>query len=426
MRITILAIGTRGDVQPCLALGLGLRSAGHDVRVSAFSDFEQLVSQAGLPFLPISGSMRDLIQSEAAREIARSGGNVVKAVRLMAEILESLTEKLCQDLLNACRGSDFVIYSSAAPHGYHLYAIPEALGIPCMAAYLFPMFGYSRSFPHPLWPFDLHAMGAGSWLSNVATQQLIWQPFRKIINNWRRNVLGLRPVPLFGPYNSLQERPILYGYSPSLIPPPSVPWAYVTGFWFLDQPSAWTAPPALLDFIHSGSAPVYIGFGSVNSDEAKRVTDISIAAAAKAGQRAIVLTDDHHAGRASAEVFTVGSVPFDWLFPHVAAVVHHGGAGTTASVLRAGVPSVVVPFKGEQHFFGRIVKKVGAASASIPQKRLTEEALAAAIQTAVADPQIRARSAELGRRIRAEDGVGQAVRVFHHVARSVIRKDPNG
>ena len=415
MRITILAIGTRGDVQPCIALGLGLLSAGHQITVAAFSDFQEMIAASGLRYAEIRGSMRDLVQTDAAREIARSGNNLVKATRLMAEILETLTSRLCENLLQACRGAEAVIFSTAAPHGYHLYAIPEALGIPCVAAYLFPMFGYTRSFPHPLWPFDVHLAGVGSWVSNIATQQLIWQPFRKTINTWRQDVLKLQPVPFMGPYRSLHQRPILYGYSPSVIPSPprSVDWAHVTGFWFLDHAPGWTPPPALKAFIEAGPPPVYIGFGSVNSNEAEQVLKVATEALKQSGNRGVLLSESTEWESVSSDdVFLTDGVPFDWLFPHVGAVVHHGGAGTTAAALRAGVPSVVVPFKGEQVYFGRVVERAGAGPALIKRTELSAERLAAAIRTAMTDQSIRNRARLLGKQIRAEDGVGEAVRTF--------------
>jgi UDP:flavonoid glycosyltransferase YjiC (YdhE family) len=419
MRITILAIGTRGDVQPCIALGHGLRSAGHQVSLAAFSDFDRFVSDEGLTYVPIRGSMSDLVQTEMAQEIAKSGTNLVKATRLMASILETLTSRFCVDLLNACRGADIVIFSTAAPHGYHLYAIPESLGIPCIAAYLFPMFGYTRDFPHPLWPFDLHLGGIGSALSNTVVQQLIWQPFRKTINRWRRDVLSLPPVPFQGPYDTLHERPILYGYSPSVIPPPAQPisWAHVTGFWFLDSSPFWRPSQALTDFLASGPPPVYIGFGSVNSAEAQQVMHVARKTLDRIRSRAVLLAGSTSLpGRISDNLFVTDPVPFDWLFPRMSAVVHHGGAGTTAAALRAGVPSVVVPFKGEQFFFGRLAAKLGAGAMPISRNKLTPETLGQAIRFVTSDPNVKRRATQLGRKIQREDGVGEAVRVFEELA----------
>lgn len=418
MKITILAIGTRGDVQPCIPLGLGLEAAGHSVSIAAFEDFGPLVTASGLPFRPIGGKMTDLIQSESAREIARSGGNLVKATRLMAEILESLTGRFCEDLLNSCRGAETVIFSTAAPHGYHLYAIPEALGIPCYPAYLFPMFGYNRVFPHPLWPGRGRDGEVYNRMTHRAIEQLMWQPFRRTINDWRARILKLPPVPFFGPYRDMRKRPIIYGYSPEVIPapPPEIDWAHVTGFWFLDRDPSWAPPQELESFLNSGAPPVYIGFGSINFSESDKALSIVLEALSQTNLRAILLgTPAMKQGLLSEKIYVIHSAPFDWLFSRVAAVIHHGGAGTTASGLRAGVPSVVIPFKGEQMFFGQTVARLGVGVEPLNRSTLTADAVRDALIRTTTDEVMKQRAGALGARLQQEDGVAKAVAVFNRL-----------
>ena len=175
----------------------------------------------------------------------------------------------------------------------------------------------------------------------------MWQPFAGPGNRWRRDVLGLPPLRL-GPFGRIhREVPILYGYSPTVLPRPD-DWPHqhqVTGYWFLDRPGDWGPPPALVDFLADGPAPVYVGFGSMAPADAERLTAVALEALARTDQRAVLLAGWAGLGRAASSdrVLVVDSIPHDWLFPRMSALVHHGGAGTTASGLRAGVPAVVVP-----------------------------------------------------------------------------------
>ncbi|MFZ6028546.1 MAG: glycosyltransferase [Chloroflexota bacterium] len=239
--------------------------------------------------------------------------------------------------------------------------------------------------------------------------------YRRPINDWRRNVLGLPPAKR---ETHLNGRPVttLYAYSPSVIPRPA-DWddtVVVTGYWFLDAPVGWQPDPALVQFIQNGPPPVYVGFGSMFMGGGVHKTAMVTTALKLAGQRGVLATGwgGLTKGTNADDIFVVDSVPHDWLFPQMTAIVHHGGAGTTAAALRAGKPGVICPFVGDQFFWGRRVAALGAGPAPIPQRKLTAERLAEAIQKAVTDPLIQSRSAALGEKIRAEDGVGQAVRMF--------------
>jgi sterol 3beta-glucosyltransferase len=185
----------------------------------------------------------------------------------------------------------------------------------------------------------------------------------------------------------------------------------VTGYWFLDTPSDWQPPQDLVAFLEHGPAPVYVGFGSMAFHDAARHMAHVLQALRKLGQRAVVASGwgGLKVEEVPASVFVVDSVPHDWLFPQVTAVVHHGGAGTTGAGLRAGKPTVICPFVGDQLFWGRRVAALGVGPRPLPQRRLTGERLAEAIHTAMNDEGMRQRAAALGAVIRSEDGVGQAV-----------------
>jgi sterol 3beta-glucosyltransferase len=209
---------------------------------------------------------------------------------------------------------------------------------------------------------------------------------------------------------------MLGAYSPSVIPhPPDWPDSvHITGYLFLESGSDWTPPPDLDRFLAMGDPPVYIGFGSMAGRSPEELAELIAEAIAKSGQRGLLLKGwgGLKPEWVPDEVYVAESVPHSWLFPRVSAVVHHGGAGTTAEGLRTGAPTVIVPFAFDQAFWGRRVRALGAGTDPLPLKRLSADRLAEAIMTAVSDPQIRHRARSCGQAIRAEDGVGDAVRVI--------------
>ena len=236
----------------------------------------------------------------------------------------------------------------------------------------------------------------------------------------RQDVLGLPSAPFFGPYRSsaLEGQPVLYGFSPSVIPRP-IDWdkdKKITGYWFLEE-DAWQPASNLVDFLNSGPAPIYIGFGSMSNRNPEETAELVIKAARLSEQRAILLSGwgGLHSNDLPDLVFLLNAVPHAWLFPRVAAVVHHGGAGTTAAGLRAGVPSIIIPFFGDQPFWGARVAESGVGPKPIPRKTLTAEKLAQALQAAVTNEAMRQRAATLGSRIRAEDGVASAVDILQRI-----------
>jgi UDP:flavonoid glycosyltransferase YjiC (YdhE family) len=211
----------------------------------------------------------------------------------------------------------------------------------------------------------------------------------------------------------LRRSPVLYGFSPLVIPPPP-DWGgnvHVTGYWFLEPAVSWTPPADLTTFLDGGPPPIYVGFGSMSSRRPEETTRLVLSALAQTGQRAVLLSGWGGLTKADLpdSVLMIHSVPHDWLFRRVAAVVHHGGAGTTAAGLRAGAPSVIIPFFGDQPFWGQRVVALGVGPEPIPRQQLTAESLAAAIEEAVTNVAMRRRAADLGEQIRAEDGVARAV-----------------
>jgi sterol 3beta-glucosyltransferase len=237
--------------------------------------------------------------------------------------------------------------------------------------------------------------------------------YRNPINQFRKDVLGLPPAK---GETSLHGKPItkLYAYSETIVPRPA-DWdesSVVTGYWFLDAPTSWQPDPELVRFLQEGSTPVYIGFGSMFMNGGKQKTEIVLQALRLAGQRGIIATgwggltgEDK-----SKDIFVLDSVPHDWLFPKVANIVHHGGAGTTGAAIRAGKPQIICPFVGDQFFWGRRMTDLGVSPPPIWQAKLTTERLADAIKLAVTDNSIHEHAASLGETVRAENGVERAVK----------------
>ncbi|HEU4325317.1 MAG TPA: glycosyltransferase [Roseiflexaceae bacterium] len=407
MRILILTLGTRGDVQPYVALGMGLRAAGYDVTLMTETGFAGFVEERGLRFAPLRSELLSLLQTPEGKAAAVGKGNPLKLLRQVGPMLR----RMLDDEWAVAQGIDAVIYHPKAMGGH---SIAQKLGIPGILALPLPLYSPTRAFPSLLLPFD-NLGGTLNQLSHRAVLALTRASVSGVLNRWRKEVLGLPPA---GDELTLHGRPLLrlYGYSPAVLPTPD-DWAgrsIATGYWFLDRPADWQPPAALLEFLRGGPPPVYIGFGSMPAEDARANTALTLEALARAGQRGVLATG--WGGLAAAElppsIHLLEQAPHDWLFPQMAAVVHHGGAGTTAAGLRAGMPTVICPFFGDQPFWGRRVAALGAGPQPIPQRRLTAARLAEAIRTAVGDPALREHAAALGATIRAEDGVARAIELI--------------
>ncbi|GAB4378566.1 MAG: glycosyltransferase [Elainellaceae cyanobacterium] len=417
MRIAIVALGSQGDVQPYIALGKGLKAAGYDVRLLTHENFEGLVTSYGLEFYPMQGNVQELIETPEMRELAEKGNFITMTLRTAKET-KRVAIRWAQAGLEACRGMDLLI---AGVGGLYLaLAFAEKLDIPLLPAFVFP-FTPTKDFPGVLFPQSINRFGGTvNWLSHQVLRQIIWQGSRTGDVAARKQVLDLPASSFFGPHQSshLYRLPTLYGFSPSVISKPS-DWrnTHVTGYWFLDAAPDWIPPSELVEFLQAGPPPVYIGFGSMGNRDPEETADLVLEALAKTGQRAIMLAGWSGMRKENMpdNAFLVGSVPHTWLFPRVAAVVHHGGAGTTAAGLRAGVPTVIIPFFGDQGFWGQRVADLGVGTYPIPRQQLTAERLARAIQTAVTDPAIGQQAADLGAKIRQEDGVANAVAIIQSI-----------
>lgn len=427
MRVRVITIGSEGDVRPYVALGAGLRAAGHDVRLVSHPGFEGLVREHGLEFAPVSGDPRELHGNSQLRALHDHGRNLYRWWRTFNDVDAPLMRRRLRDCWEACADAEVMIVS-LLPYLFG-YAIARKLQVPLVRAFYFPV-SPTGAYPPDFLPAGLRLGRRFNRATYHVQRHLVWQIARPWLARACREVLGPGPMPLLEPFGELdrQRQLLLYCYSAAVAPPPPDwgSWIHVTGYWFLDRPTDWTPPTALTAFLEDGPPPVYVGgFGSMTNRDPAELARLVVGALASAGQRAVVLTG--WGGLRPSElppgIFAVDWVPFDWLFPRMAAVVHHGGAGTTAAGLRAGVPTVIVPFFLDQFFWGRRVFELGVGPRPIPRKRLEAAALAAAVRIAATDPDMRARAAAVGARIRAEDGVARGVAAFErHLGATAPRR----
>jgi UDP:flavonoid glycosyltransferase YjiC (YdhE family) len=421
--ITLLTLGSRGDIVPYLALGRRLRAAGHAVRVVTHANFAPLAADYGLDFHPIRLDVKSLVASHEGQQLLGAGQNVLRQAAAIKRTFVRLSDETARDLLDpTLRVTDAVLCQ--LPGALYGADLAEAAGVPLIQLAVMPL-ERTRQWPHLACPAWLGRLPGFTHLSYPLVEQLVWQMFRPSINRFRRR-LGLRPQGMRGYFRQLGARgvPVLNAFSPLVVPrPPDWPaHIHQTGYWFPHDP-AWQPPPALLRFLEDGPPPVFLGFGSMPLRDPARTAATLLEALRLSGQRGLL-----HAGwggLAAADlpptVFPLRYAAFEWLFPRTAAVVHHGGSGTTAMGLRAGVPSVLVPFTFDQFFWAERVQALGAGPRPVPYAALTAPRLAQALTAAVTDPTLRARAHTLGQALAAEDGLGQAVAVIERSLSSVTR-----
>src|SRR5215211_5591678 len=322
MKVTILTAGSRGDVQPHVALGAGLKAAGHEVTLTTGKGFAGFVAEHGLRHAALDVDLFERMQTPEGKA-ALAGKNLPGTIRKVV----ATYRRMLDDEWAAARDADAIVYHPKALGGYH---VAEALGVPGFLAHPVPMFSPTRAFPNPVLPFTslggyLNAASYGAFL------RLLTAPFHRTINHWRKESLGLPPRRLTASELEIEGKPVrsLVCCSPRVVPPPA-DWegsTTVTGYWFLNGRDDWRPPSSLANFLASGPPPVYVGFGSLAGWTPDKVVAAAIAALRKSGQRGVLVTGG---GRAPpdlpADVYAIESVPHDWLLPRMAAVVHHGGA----------------------------------------------------------------------------------------------------
>ncbi|BEI90937.1 uncharacterized protein CcaverHIS019_0310070 [Cutaneotrichosporon cavernicola] len=445
LNIVIFIVGSRGDVQPYLALALELiRTRGHRVRLATHAIFADLVKQttvrlAGLTDengTPLTSKLEHFDIGGSPEELmsymVRNPG-LVPGITALASGDIRRKRRMVKEMLVGCylscftpnqHGEPFAADAiiSNPPSFAHIH-VSEALGIPLIMSFTMP-WTPTTAFPHPL--VAAKSSSPDHKLNNYASfllaDALMWQGLGDLINHFRYSILGLRPLSHMAGPLTLQrlQIPFTYAWSEHLLPKPA-DWKGnmdVVGFYTMDSDTRFTPDAALAKFLAAGEPPVYFGFGSVVVDKPDQLTNIILNAVERTGIRAVVSAGWAELGAGDdipSSVFIIkGNVPHDWLFAEgrVAAVCHHGGAGTTAAGLRLGVPTIVVPFFGDQWFWGNAVYHAGAGPEPIPYTELTVGRLVAGLEVALAPATLEA-ARKMGEQISVEDGVSDGVRSFH-------------
>lgn len=408
MKILIFAIGTRGDVQPFVALAHGLLAAGHDVKVSAPKNFSAYIEGEGIAAAPLPTDFQAMLEEPEMKAAMNSIKGRLKAFRWATDIMNAQLSAIWS--IGQEVQPDVIIHHFKAPISAHLARKLGAVSLPVL---LQPAFAPTRAFP-PSILFSKSLGGRGNKLAHHLTRCLTKLGTGMMVKRWLKasgTDIG-PPLDMTAGFGSDVTR--IHAYSPSLVPrPEDWPDGEVQPGYFLTEPQDFEPPADLSGFLDTGETPLYMGFGSMPNMDHETLNAAILGALEKTGQRAVIATGWGGIGGldAAENVHILESVPHSWLFPRVSAVVHHGGSGTTHEGLRWGKPSVICPFFADQPFFGERVYQLGAGPAPIRQKNLTAENLAEAISIALL-PETRAAAERVAAAMRAENAVADMVRLI--------------
>jgi len=406
MRVVLAPVGSRGDVQPMVALGQRLEGAGHDVTMVVAENFRPLVEGVGLSYVRGGGDVEAIVRSEVQ---GRLGNPFV-----FLNVVRGLIDEQFAALEAACEGADVLVgtlLQVAAP------SVAERLAIPLLFASYFPASSPTAELP----PALSNLAGGPAWLNRAAwTAQtfLVNHTLRGPVNRHRAR-LGLPQVDDLQRH-AVERSGLLLATDAQLGPAPT-DWTFKhhdTGFWYLDSPEP--LPDDVEAFLAAGDPPVYIGFGSMPSVDPTGQTEVIAEACAALGCRALVSAGwaNLGGGVTSSRIKTIGPVNHRLLFERVAAVVHHGGAGTTAATARAGVPQVVVPHIVDQFYWASRVEALGLGPPPIPTA-FRSTALVRALRAALEDARMKSRAERMAERLRAYSGTDRAVAVLERTVAGV-------
>lgn len=421
MQFVLLSTGSLGDVQPFVALGVGLQRAGQAVRLAGPADSRGLCERFGLEFYPIDEEHQARLGQ--AGEPKLEGGNTLRFGLARAAGKRRIYRAVNRAAWAACQGAEAIVYRIGGFLAGD--SIAERLGVACFKAGLVP-YTATRDFPS-LYVYRGRDLGRlGNWLSHGLSEQALWQFLRGEANGFREEI-GLRRHPLGGPgWGAFTRKlPVLYAFSPTLLARPA-DWpelAQITGQWALEEGEDWQPPAGLAEFLEGGEA-VSIGFGSMAGQEAEATERMAVEALRLSGLRGVVSGfwgAEDGGGAVSETVYRIGRIPHSWLFRRVRLVVQHGGVGTTTAALRAGKPMVVAPFNYDQPFWAAQVERLGVGAATSGRQRLGAAELAGAMRRCLEDEGMAARAAAAGERVRAEEGVGTAVLMIRQIMQGKLK-----
>ena len=411
MHYGIVAIGSRGDVQPYMALALGLMDRGHKVTLMAHENFKAFVEGFGISFYPLEGDVENILHSAEAHQVLQSG-RFIDFARYMQKNIERTKLEVTRDIWAGSENADVLVSSllalpwifSIAEKMHKKWAIVQ-LNLPTVPTAAFPLAA-----------IDFFDFPAFNKLSYRLFEIFHWLNNKKPVNEFRQR-LGLAPLktPII---QQIADQKILniYCFSPALRARPS-DWpsqADITGFLFLPKEKRKInpqedIPPALLRWMEDGHDPIYIGFGSIPIPDPKKFERILTDILNSTTHRFIFCQGwsmpmdlPMH-----TRLFQIKSVNHEWLFPRCRAAITHGGVGTTAAVLRAGIPLIIVSIIADQPWMGKIIE-AKLTGVHIPFRKLTKEKLLSAIAD-TETVEMRREAFRLGEQIRRENGLKKTI-----------------
>ena len=411
MKITLMTIGTHGDVRPYVALGKGLKAAGFEICVATHEEFRGFVTDNGLQFHPVKGNPRDMLASDTGQQLMASGKSVTKFFAEFRNAAEKDMYEGFSDCYEAAKGAEAIIFPFfVAGVGYQ---IARKLDCKTILGYLQPTLP-TNAFPVIMLP-HLYLGGFLNKASHKIGEGIFWHFFHDTLARWSQEILSLdSPSRWRPPFKALaKESLVLMGFSKYLVPTP-LDWkkkVHLTGFWSLPTGQHYTPPATLERFLEQSPTPIYIGFGSMAEKEAQQLQEDIATVLEHTGQRAVLVSgwSALNSQGISENLYCLESIPHDWLFPRVRMAIHHGGAGTTSTAARAGIPQIIVPFFGDQPFWGQRIFGMGAGPRPIPRTALNADKLEHAVRQVLEHPRYTEHAATLGKRLQQEDGVTNAV-----------------
>jgi sterol 3beta-glucosyltransferase len=409
MKLIVVTYGTEGDARPFAALCRGLMDAGHEARLLADAATLGSAQALGVPTTPLAGDIRGTISSDRPiAGVVASGGGFKNTARALAKIANENAESWLRTIIEAGERCDAILVAGLA--AFVGLSAAEYLGVKGIGSGMIPITP-TAAFPSPFLP--------PRWVPRLLNRAshgfvnaMLWKAFRDKTN-------AARAMFKLPPREAVWTgHPMVYGVSPTLLPRPT-DWpenVHLCGQWLTRNPK-WMPPQALSNFLAAGEPPIYIGFGSMTGFDSAHLLDALIEA--MNGRRALFYPGWSGIDpKALPENFlAVGDTPHDWLFPRTAAVIHHGGSGTSHSAACAGVPSIVTPFAGDQFFWAERLRLAGVAPAAVDGRRPKTEAFASALEFA-ATPRVRNHARVLGETMRAESGVADAVAALERIVAS--------
>ena len=407
MQITMLSVGSTGDVRPYVLLGQELQARGHRVTISAFPRFQEMVENAGLVFYPIRGSAESMMAS-----IMEPDTNAFTYLPRLWRGVKDAAPQMLRDMTDSCRGADAMVCNF---FGSVFYSIAEKYDIPCIQSHLFPM---DPTGDFPISSVRNQRLGT---LVNRSSYRLGYYVIgtleKYILRSWRQENDLTERKPVIHPDYRIGGHtiPVIYAISTSLIPRPADwdPAIRISGFWFDESPVSYQPSPELSAFLENGTPPVYIGFGSMNTGDMGRLISISLRSIHAAGLRAVFNTGwGGRTLKSTGTVLFTQDVPHDWLFPRVSAVIHHGGAGTTAAGLRYGRPTLAIPFAGDQSFWAHQIWRAGCGPKPIPRDSLSVRKMKAALLDLKSNGNYRESARRISEELAQEHGVRTAADII--------------